>query len=305
MSFLTEQTVRRRSLWISEIRKLSGDFVADSNRLETDLAEEFRTGGIPAICDHLRLCGAIPESYGHDSSEEKLYSKYTDALLSEAFKAVGIKSLVLKERADAADVECFAGDYSFVADAKAFRLSRTAKNQKDFKMQSMSSWKRGKPYAMVVGPLYQLPARSSQIYEQASARNVCLLSFSHLALILAFHALDQGPTGENIIKQVFTVVESLHPSKDATGYWQAVNRVILETSPAMGPLWIREKEAALDSVTAAKEEALTHLAGERERIMRMSHADALAELIAIHRIESRIQTIQRVRDTGILNIGQP
>ena len=43
-----------------------------------------------AVLDHLRLCAAIPESYGHDSSEEKLYSKYTDAVISVASHASGV-----------------------------------------------------------------------------------------------------------------------------------------------------------------------------------------------------------------------
>ncbi len=60
-------------------------------------------------------------------------------------------------------------DYSFVADAKAFRLSRTAKNQKDFKVQAMDDWKHSKTYAMVVCPVYQLLTRTSQIYQQAGA----------------------------------------------------------------------------------------------------------------------------------------
>ena len=72
-----------------------------------------------------------------------------------------LKSLVLSERGDADDVEDFAKQYSFVADAKAFRLSRTAKNQKYFKIQAMDNWKKGKPHAMVVCPIYQLPNRSS------------------------------------------------------------------------------------------------------------------------------------------------
>ena len=60
---------------------------------------------------------------------------------------MGFTSIVLKERANVADVECVCNDYSFVADAKAFRLSRTAKNQKDFKVQAMDNWKYGKPFA--------------------------------------------------------------------------------------------------------------------------------------------------------------
>ena len=84
-----------------------------------ELADEIKNQGTQSLLDHIRLCGDIPESYSHDSSEEKLYSKYTDSLLCESFKAMGLKSLVLAERADAADVEAFAKRYSFVADAKA------------------------------------------------------------------------------------------------------------------------------------------------------------------------------------------
>lgn len=60
------------------------------------------------LIDHARFCGVIPESYGHDSSEEKLYSKYTDVLLAVAFRALEFDALVLTERAGVADVEVFA-----------------------------------------------------------------------------------------------------------------------------------------------------------------------------------------------------
>ncbi|WP_228484234.1 HindIII family type II restriction endonuclease, partial [Leptospira borgpetersenii] len=108
---------------------------------------------------------ASPESYGHDSSEEKLYSKYTDALISECFKYLGLNSIVLTERADAADVEVVCDNYSFVADAKVFRLSRTAKNQKDFKVQAMDGWRNTKDFAMVVGTKYQRPRKLRQKYQ--------------------------------------------------------------------------------------------------------------------------------------------
>ncbi len=134
---ISEISIKRREYWIDEIRKLSSNFGGDTEKLETESEKEIKKNGITSLIGHLRLCGNIPESYGHDTSEEKLYSKYTDCLLSLAYNELGLKSLVLKERADAADVEAFAKDYSFVADAKAFRLSRTAKNQKDFKVQAM------------------------------------------------------------------------------------------------------------------------------------------------------------------------
>ena len=299
---ITESAIRRRTWWVEEIRKLSGNFGDGSDRLEKELGDEIKKQGVPALIDHLRLCGDIPESYSHDSSEEKLYSKYTDSLLAEAFKAVGLKSLILEERADAADVEAFAKSYSFVADAKSFRLSRTAKNQKDFKIQAMDGWKRGKPYAMVVCPIYQLPNKSSQIYEQASARNVCVFTYSHLAMLVSFSLLEGKPKTQEVIHEIFKVIPSLNPSKDAFTYWLAVNKTMLGFSNKVEDLWKAEKQAAVESIAAAKEEALAFLSNEREKIMRMSHEEALLELVRVHKIESRIKTIRSVTDNGILAI---
>ena len=299
---IVESALTRRTYWVEEIRKLSGDFAEDSIRIERELADEIRKQGAPALVDHLRLCGDIPESYGHDSTEEKLYSKYTDSLLAQAFKSVGLKSLVLKERADAADVEAFAKSYSFVADAKSFRLSRTAKNQKDFKVQAMDGWKRGKPYAMVVCPIYQLPNRSSQIYEQASARNVCVFTYSHLAMLVSFSLLEGKRKTEELIHTIFKTIAALNPSKDASAYWLAVNKTMLGYSDKIEDLWTTEKQAAVESIAIAKEEALAFFAHEREKIMRMSHEEALLELVRVRKIESRIKIIRSVTDNGILSI---
>lgn len=301
-AIISKQAIIRREYWIKEIQKLSGNFVNDSERLETELSQEIQKDGCIALIEHLRLCGDIPESYGHDSSEEKLYSKYTDALLAEAFKAIGIKSLVLKERADAADVEAFADKYSFVADAKSFRLSRTAKNQKDFKIQAMDGWKRGKPHAMVVCPIYQLPTKSSQIYEQASVRNVCIFTYSHLAMLVAFSLLEGQNRAEKLLHEIFKIIPTMNPTKEASAYWLPLNKTMLGFSDKMSDLWKTEKQAAIGSITIAKQQALKYLADEREKIMRMSHSEALAELIKVHKIESRIKVIEKLSDNGILSI---
>ena len=132
--------------------------------------------------------GTIPERIEHDSTEEKLYSKATDIMLSRSFFELGLKSKVLTERANSADVlaESVFHNYSLVGDAKAFRLSRTAKNQKDFKVKSMNDW-RGEEndYAVLVSPYNQYPNTASQIYSQALTVNVCLLSWEHLYLLLS------------------------------------------------------------------------------------------------------------------------
>lgn len=299
---ISAEAIENRKYWINEIRKLSGHFGNDTEKLEKELETEINKAGLTSLIDHLRLCGNIPESYGHDTSEEKLYSKYTDCLLSMAYSALGFKSLVLKERGDAADVEAYATDYSFVADAKAFRLSRTAKNQKDFKVQAMNSWKRGKPYAMVVCPIYQLPTSSSQIYQQATTQNVCIFTYSHLALLLSYSEKEGKLKAAQLLKNIFETVKALNPSKSAIDYWLSINKTILSYSQEVEPLWSIEKGVATESISISKEEALTFLAQEREKIMRMSHKEALNELIKVHKIESRIKTINAISDNGLFTL---
>jgi HindIII restriction endonuclease len=299
---ISEKAIENRAYWIEEIRKLSGNFGSDSDRLEKELEAEIKQNGINGLIDHLRLCGNIPESYGHDTSEEKLYSKYTDVLLSLAYKALGLKSLVLKERADAADVEAFAKDYSFVADAKAFRLSRTAKNQKDFKVQAMHGWKRGKPYAMVVCPIYQLPNSSSQIYEQATTQHVCIFTYTHLSVLLGYAGLIGELKAQELLRNIFETVSSLNPSKNANDYWLIVNKTMLFFDKSIEPLWRIEKSVATESIDIAKEEALTFLAKEREKIMNMTQEEAIKELIKVYKIERKIKTINAVSDNELFTI---
>lgn len=299
---ISATAIERRRYWISEIVQISGAFGPDVERAVLELANEESTEGPSAILDHLRLCGAIPESYGHDSSEEKLYSKYTDAVIAVAFRRLGCRSLVLTERADAADVEAFAPNFSLVADAKAFRLSRTAKNQKDFKVQAMDGWRRDKNYAVVVSPLYQLPNTSSQIYEQASSRDVCLLSYSHLAVLVRL-ALDRGQEDAiEVLRRVLARVSTLNPSKGAANYWAAINGELLSGPPAIHYLWRSEKVANLEAIAIAKEEALTYLSSVRTEVMSLSHDEALARLLQAHKIDGRERTIRAVSDNGLMSL---
>ncbi len=294
--------IQIRKEWIAKIGRANGNFAEDFTSLEKELELEIDQLGTKTLLDHLRLCGNIPESYGHDTSEEKLYSKYTDSLLCFTYKKLGLKSLVITERADVADVEAFADKYSFVADAKAFRLSRTAKNQKDFKVQAMDRWKHGKPYAMVVCPIYQLPRNSSQIYHQATTRNVCVFTYSHLAFLVRYAESVGKKAAENLLFEIFKNIESSNPSKSAYDYWQVVNKTILGKAKGFEDLWKTEKLASIESIEIAKEEGLAFLAAEREKIMRMSHQEALKELIKINKIDNKIRVIQRLSDNGLFSI---
>jgi type II restriction enzyme len=289
----------RRTFWVAELAKLSGSFGNDSAKLLEELAADVKAGGAEVLIDHLRLCGAMPEQYAHDSSEEKLYSKYTDAVLSEAFTAIGLQSAVITTRADVADVQARGSSYSLVADAKAFRLSRTAKNQKDFKVQAMDGWRGTLDFAVVVCPIYQLPGSTSQIYQQAIARNVCILSFSHLAALVSLAEEAGTHVAEHGFHEVLKSVSLLHPSKSASPYWMAINRALLSsmTSP---DLWTREKVESLAALEIVKEESLQFLRSELDRILGLSHTDALRELVQNIGLEARIQQVERVRLGSLL-----
>lgn len=299
---ISSEARKRRKYWIAEIAKISGDFGQDYARIEAELSAEVQKGGAAAVIDHLRLSGAIPEAYGHDTSEEKLYSKYTDALLAVTFRCLGLQSVVLTERADAADVEVFANGYAFVADAKAFRLTRTAKNQKDFKIQAMDGWRRDKKYALVIAPLYQLPTASSQIYHQAITRDVCVLSYSHLAVLVQVAATVGTTQAQELLTKVLATVAVMSPDKSATGYWRAIHAVFLGYDPIIHGLWETEKAANLEAIAVAKEEGLSYLAQVRERILAMSHEAALQELIRMHKIAAKTAVLQRTKDNGLFDL---
>lgn len=112
------EAIKRRAYWVAELEKISGAFGNAVAKMISELQDEILRGGIDAFLDHLRICGAMPECYGHDSSAEKLYSKYTDAVISEAFATIGLNSSLINARVGTADVQARASSFSLFADAK-------------------------------------------------------------------------------------------------------------------------------------------------------------------------------------------
>ena len=291
---------QHRSRWVDRLAELSGEFGADADSMMEELRGEIR-GDPPVLIDHLRLCGAIPERYGHDSSEEKLYSKYTDAVICEALQAIGLNSAVLDTRADSADVQAHApAGYSLVADAKAFRLSRTAKNQKDFKVQAMAGWRHGLDHALIVCPIYQLPIRTSQIYQQAIATGVCIASFSHLAALVALSRRRTATMATAALHEVLCATDAMNPDKSAEQYWTGVNRALVKCLGADIDLWRTEKRESEDALEIAKQESIAHLVSERNKVLAMSHQEALAELVRVKRFDLRMGRIRGVRHGTLL-----
>ena len=67
-------------------------------------------------------------------------------------------------------------------------------------------------------------------------------------------------------------------------------------------LWGIEKLATMESIIAAKEEALIFLTREREEIMRMTREEAIKFLIVDRNIDGRTKVVKAVGDNGILAI---
>ncbi|MDP2423412.1 MAG: HindIII family type II restriction endonuclease, partial [Bacteroidales bacterium] len=141
-----------------------------------------------------------------------------------------------------------------------------------------------------------------QIYHQATSRNVCIFTYSHLSLLLTYSETESRSKAKQLLQKIFQTVPALNPSKNSNDYWLAINRTMFEFSRKIENLWNIEKEASIYSINIAKEEALTFLAQEREKIMRMSHQEALKELIKVHKIDNKIRIINAISDNGLFTV---
>ena len=65
----TQKKIQARGYWIDRIGSLSSNFGVGAEKIEDEIDKEIEDSGIDALLGHLRLCGAIPESYHHDTSE--------------------------------------------------------------------------------------------------------------------------------------------------------------------------------------------------------------------------------------------
>ncbi len=263
-------------------KQVFNDCVAKLEKIVAELPiEEIRTS--------LLKCGVIPESFAHDSTEEKLYAKYSDILLARAFSYMGIESRVIKERADAADVEGKTSQYSIVVDGKVFRLSRTAKNQKDFKVEALDKWRKGKDFACLISPLYQYPKNKSQIYSQAVSKNVTLLSYIHVYFILC-----QDHPEKFDYKKLWLVGKGMKKTKEATKYWEKIDKTLCRILKKDVSSLRKIKELEIKLLKEAAEAEICHINGRIKLIKLLSHEEAIGKLIRTEKLDKKIAQIKRI-----------
>lgn len=168
---------------------LNTDLVA--SRFENYLFQEFSD---KEFCNLLACSGFIPDLYSSDSSEETLYTKLIEVMVSNWGNRMGYKSKYLKEKASYEDVNINIGNKVIVCDAKSFRLGRSqaAPNVKDFlKLEDMRKW-LGR-YKNGLGGLVTYPdthdwVKGSDAYLYCSTKDcpTVMMSYIYLAMILHY-----------------------------------------------------------------------------------------------------------------------
>lgn len=258
-----------------------------------DLLEKYlKTLSKLEISERIIEAGIMPEVFDHDSSEEKLWAKYSDILLAKSLEELGFEAEVMRTRGNSADVRAQSHGYTLIGDAKCFRLSRTARNQKDFKIKALDDWRRENTYAVLVGPLNQYPGNRSQIYEQAIDRNVTLISYTHLRFLLDNSVNEK-------LKRLWEVgmrLKNLLKAKaDHRGhaYWEEIDKTVLE---ATGKNIKNLSEYKLLEVEITKrngEEGISYWENKIKKLSGLSRDKAVKMLIKSQKIEQKIQTIQK------------
>lgn len=269
---------------IFEISKEENAFDKMENALK-DISKE-------DLSKNIIECGILPEVFSHDSSEEKLWAKYSDVMLSHALNHIGIKSRVLRARGNSADVFGQTDTYTIVGDAKTFRLSRTAKNQKDFKIKSLDDWRKHDTYAVLVSPLYQYPSKGSQIYFQAVDKNITLLSYVHLKYLLDFHTNENlselWETGKRLKKKLKSTEFS-----SAQVYWGEIDRVICGILKRSLESLKMYKEQEIIKTKELGEEGIRYWEGKINSYQRLTKWEAVKKLVEVEKIDTKIKTIQK------------
>lgn len=251
---------------------------------------------LPDIKPLVMNIGIIPERISRDSTEEKVFAKASDIVFARALYDMGLTSNVLEARGNAADVSAqstITGS-TMVGDAKAFRMSRTAKNQKDFKVEALDQWRNNSNYAVLAAPYFQYPTHQSQIYSQALSRNVLLFSWEHILLLLNKGFRESSKT---VLDPIWNwsneyANKVLLPDRNRN-FLKDFNKYFLNF---FGYSANDLKSTLKEEIDVTQERANLEKKfwiGQAKRIQSLSREDAIASLLEQTGIDGRLGTIDR------------
>ena len=239
--------------------------------------------------------GSIPEGIGHDSTEEKLYAKVSDILLAKSLIEMNLEATVLTQRADCADVvaQSHYHRYSLVGDAKAFRLSRTARNAKDYKVNSMAIWKGDSEYAVLVCPYFQYPKSNSQIYKEALSGNIALFSWEYLYILLKEGIRESSSVNLSALwNQSGIISKTTTVSNSNSCFLNQQNQNISKILKITPEKFYEYFNSVKDLIVERGNTEIQYYEQEIERVKQLNREEAIAELLRNLKLESKIATIR-------------
>lgn len=268
---------------------------ADATELIKNYVQELEK---QAVIDVVKEIGTIPECIEASSSVEKLFSKASDCILARCFSELGMPSIAVNERGNSADIIARSiHGYTLVADAKTFRLSRTAKNQKDFKIDTLSNWRGSEhDFALLVAPYFQYPNTVSQIYSSALDKQVCLLSWEHILFLL-----------ENNVKESDTLsLESIWnaPVRLARDtriayadrmncQFPYINQMVCDRVSIPIETFNQQLSICKENIRNRSNYELDYLNAEKEAIITLTREEAISKLLKSKKVLERISTIEK------------
>ncbi len=247
------------------------------------------------ILELIPQIGAIPENIGHDSTEEKLYTKASDILLAKSLLEMGLEAKVLSQRADCADVVAQSRyhKYSLVGDAKAFRLSRTARNAKDYKVNSMAVWRGDCEYSVLVCPYFQYPQSNSQIFKEALSGNVALFCWEYLYILLKEGVMESASVNiSELWNQSDIISKTTTVSNSKRCFLTQQNQNIANILKISTEKFYEYFNAVKDIIVERGHSEIQFYEQEIQRVRLLNREEAIAELLKSLKLDNKIATIK-------------
>lgn len=246
----------------------------------------------------VKQIGTIPECIEASSSSEKLFSKASDCILARCFSELGMPSIAVNERSNSADIIARSiHGYTLVADAKTFRLSRTAKNQKDFKIDTLSNWRGAEhDFALLVAPYFQYPNTVSQIYSSALDKQVCLLSWEHILFLLVNNVMETDTLSLEAIwnAPVRLARDTRIAYADRMNcQFPYINQILCDRISVSVENFNSQLDICKDIIRNRGNYELTYLNTKKEEITTLTRDEAIAELLKSKKVLERISTIEK------------
>lgn len=250
------------------------------------------------VIDIVKEIGTIPECIEASSSSEKLFSKASDCILARCFTELGMPSIAVNERGNSADIIARSiHGYTLVADAKTFRMSRTAKNQKDFKIDTLSNWRGSEhDFALLVAPYFQYPNTVSQIYASALDKQVCLLSWEHILFLLENNVMESDTLSLEAIwnAPVRLARDTRIAYADRMNcQFPYINQMLCDRISVPIQKFNEQLDICKDIIRNRGNYELEYLNTEKEAITTLTRDEAIAELLKSKKVLERISTIKK------------